>query len=459
MKLPTTLIKAFANVANQNEGKKETNTLLYGTAYRTEDGFVVVLDGSTLRTPATTTMDITDGDRVVVMEKNHRLVITGNVTSPADQAVPLATEAKNRADSAYNRVDTAFATDTIHYLATPLSENVSVSTPGWTTSIQTIDATNKFLWTYHTYTKVGGATSNTQPVIIGTYGVDGSSVTILGSYNTLAELEAAHPTGTRGDAYLVAGDLYVWNGTTWEDVGQIQGPAGPQGNPGPQGPQGPTGETGETGPQGPQGVTGVGISVVLPQYYLSTSSNNCSGGSWSTEMTYTTGKYIWTRDKITLTNGNIRYSTAVYNSALTSACQNAHSAMQIAEDTNQYFWHTETGTDTGAHITEIPKDDFLEDPNNGGGNLLARSNGLAIRDGLSELAAFGKDGIDIGPADKQRIQIRQDNVSFLRGGKTVAYISEDKGNFTNFEVTDAFYLGDYAMRQDNTGKLVIGRRR
>ena len=176
-------------------------------------------------------------------------------------------------------------------------------------------------------------------------------------------------------------------------------------------------------------------------------------------MTYTTGKYIWTRDKITLTNGNIRYSTAVYNSALTSACQNAHSAMQIAEDTNQYFWHTETGTDTGAHITEIPKDDFLEDPNNGGGNLLARSNGLAIRDGLSELAAFGKDGIDIGPADKQRIQIRQDNVSFLRGGKTVAYISEDKGNFTNFEVTDAFYLGDYAMRQDNTGKLVIGRRR
>lgn len=74
----------------------------------------------------------------------------------------------------------------------------------------------------------------------------------------------------------------------------------------------------------------------------------------------------------------------------------ANEALSIAGNTNQYFWHTETGTDTGAHITEIPKDDFIADPTNGGGNLLARSNGIAVRDGLTELATFGASGAQIG---------------------------------------------------------------
>ena len=65
---------------------------------------------------------------------------------------------------------------------------------------------------------------------------------------------------------------------------------------------------------------------------------------------------------------------------------------KIADNTNQYFWHTESGADTGAHITEIPQDEFLADPEHGGGNLLARSNGIAVRDGLLELATFSADG-------------------------------------------------------------------
>ena len=61
----------------------------------------------------------------------------------------------------------------------------------------------------------------------------------------------------------------------------------------------------------------------------------------------------------------------------------------IAGNTNQYFWHTQEGTDTGVHITEKTQEEFLADPDNGGSNLLARSNGIAIRDGLTELAQFG----------------------------------------------------------------------
>ena len=61
-------------------------------------------------------------------------------------------------------------------------------------------------------------------------GKDGTSVTILGSYNTAAELIAAHPTGKDGDAYIVGDDLYVWSATFWKNVGPIRGPKGDKGD-------------------------------------------------------------------------------------------------------------------------------------------------------------------------------------------------------------------------------------
>ena len=81
------------------------------------------------------------------------------------------------------------------------------------------------------------------------------------------------------------------------------------------------------------------------------------------------------------------------NGEVAAVKKTAQSANKIASNTNQYFWHTQEGTDTGAHITEIPQEEFLADPANGGGNLLARSNGIAVRDGLTELATFSQDGL------------------------------------------------------------------
>ena len=65
----------------------------------------------------------------------------------------------------------------------------------------------------------------------GINGLDGTSVTILGSYNTLAELQEAHPIGNAGDAYIIGGNLYVWavDDNQWENVGNIQGPKGDAG--------------------------------------------------------------------------------------------------------------------------------------------------------------------------------------------------------------------------------------
>ena len=81
------------------------------------------------------------------------------------------------------------------------------------------------------------------------------------------------------------------------------------------------------------------------------------------------------------------------------AKKTAEKAKTIADNTNQYFWFTSEGTDTGAHIAEIPQSEFTDptDPNyQSGGNLLARSNGIAVRNGLTELATFGANGTQIG---------------------------------------------------------------
>lgn len=77
----------------------------------------------------------------------------------------------------------------------------------------------------------------------------------------------------------------------------------------------------------------------------------------------------------------------------------ADRAFKIAGNTAQYFWVTEEGTDTGAHITEKPQEEFLEDPTNGGPNLLLRSIGIAIRQGLVELASFSAAGLHVTSGD------------------------------------------------------------
>jgi hypothetical protein len=72
--------------------------------------------------------------------------------------------------------------------------------------------------------------------------------------------------------------LYVWNGTAWENVGNILGPTGPQGVAGPTGPQGAQGPTGPQGPQGIQGVAGA-VGPTGPQGAAGTNGTNGAVGA------------------------------------------------------------------------------------------------------------------------------------------------------------------------------------
>lgn len=92
-------------------------------------------------------------------------------------------------------------------------------------------------------------------------GPQGRGIEILGFYDSVADLRAAHPTGASGDSYLVGpapAHIYSWSGAdaAWVDGGVIQGPQGVAGPAGPAGPVGPAGDKGDKGDRGDQGVPG-----------------------------------------------------------------------------------------------------------------------------------------------------------------------------------------------------------
>lgn len=149
----------------------------------------------------------------------------------------------------------------------------------------------------------------------------------------------------------------------------------------------------------------------------------------------------------------------------------ADTARKIAGDTTQYFWHTQEGTDTGAHITEKPQEEFLADPANGGGNLLARSNGIAVRDGLTELATFGASGAQVGKSAGMHLNLDSDGMKVGNGNTTITSINAEMyqghthtvigltGDTTSEDsgYNEAILIGDLSHTQGSTndGALVV----
>ena len=55
-------------------------------------------------------------------------------------------------------------------------------------------------------------------------GADGTSINIKGSKENVSQLPTVG--NSEGDAYLIGGNLYIWDGTNWKDVGAIKGEDG-----------------------------------------------------------------------------------------------------------------------------------------------------------------------------------------------------------------------------------------
>lgn len=183
-------------------------------------------------------------------------------------------------------------------------------------AITNVSNTYAITFTYF-YGGVNYTTIKNVTIALAPKGTDGTSVNILGSYNSYEELKQAHPTGSVGDAYIVQGNMYVWNAEEhdWVDVGDIQGPAGKDGQDGSDGKSayqiwldnGNTGteeeylaslkgSDGKDGEDGKTPVKGVdyfdGENGVSTYFYVRYSAN--SNGSGMTTAPTTTTKYMGT---------------------------------------------------------------------------------------------------------------------------------------------------------------------
>ncbi len=133
------------------------------------------------------------------------------------------------------------------YLASPEQSGITTDSSGWTTTVQALSPTKKYLWNYEKIEYTDTAPVNSTPCIIGVY-------------------------GDKGD----------------------KGDTGPQGETGATGPQGPQGEQGE------KGETGDSITIIKQevQYQISASGTAVPSGAWEDMPKPKKGYYLWTRVSI-----------------------------------------------------------------------------------------------------------------------------------------------------------------
>lgn len=173
-----------------------------------------------------------------------------------------------------------------YYLATNVSSGVTTSTAGWTTAVQSVSSSKKYLWNYEVIKYTDGSVASTSaPCIIGAYGDKGATG------NTGAQ-------GAKGDT----------------------GPRGPQGATGatgPQGPTGPKGDKGATGPQGPTGASGKGIKSTAITYQLCASQTTAPTGTWlgSPPAIDIFKPFLWTRTVTTYTDNTTSTAYSVSNTS------------------------------------------------------------------------------------------------------------------------------------------------
>lgn len=91
MDLNSILVSEFAKITNDDKKTTNEGSTVYGTYRVQNDEAYVQIDGSDTRTPVATTSEARNGDRVTVLIKNHRAIVTGNLTDPSASSETVRT--------------------------------------------------------------------------------------------------------------------------------------------------------------------------------------------------------------------------------------------------------------------------------------------------------------------------------------------------------------------------------
>ena len=196
---------------------------------------------------------------------------------------------------------------TNYYLATSSSSGVTVSTSGWTTTVQSISTSKKYLWNYELVTYTDNSTYTTTPTIIGVHGTDGTNgsdgkgIKSITEYYLLSTTNSNVTTSTSGWSTtvpkLTSTNKYLWNyeKITYTDNSTTSStPA-------------IIGVYGDKGADGVNGKDGKGVNTIT-NYYLATSSSSgvtvsTSGWTETIQTISTSKKYLWNYEVIAYTDG------------------------------------------------------------------------------------------------------------------------------------------------------------
>jgi hypothetical protein len=130
MVLNDELIMQFVKATKDPEEKK-AETTVYGTIVESDDKYYVQIDGSEILTPIapfSSTSDIQNKDRVTVLIKNHRAVVTGNLSQPAARFTEVSGIGTNVDKLNVNKLDAETASITYATIENLNATNASIGT-------------------------------------------------------------------------------------------------------------------------------------------------------------------------------------------------------------------------------------------------------------------------------------------------------------------------------------------
>ena len=299
-----------------------------------------------------------------------------------------------------------------------------------------------------------------------TNGADGTSYYTFVRYSKNANGSGYVTTPTSETIYIgvytgtkSSPPAYNDSGWTWSKY------VGVDGKPGTQGP---------TGPTGPQGVS---VTATRELYYLKTNSTDPAQITNANQI-YTTddvnqwtsvvptyigsGKY-YTCIETTLSNGKVVWSAPVQNKGLTDANVNAANAIEIARGVRQHFFWVATdksaNVPAGAYVAEQPEESFYSNPTKG--NILTRSDGIWIRNGVDKLATLQGSGLTFlvptGTYKGQKsVSLNGSGLTFYNIGSSnsaAATLASDGLHITNGSIvlgtTDGIAAGNVTLSNKN----------
>ena len=275
-----------------------------------------------------------------------------------------------------------------YYLATNASSNVTASTSGWTTTVQSVSSSKKYLWNYEVVKYTDGAiASTTAPCIIGSYGDTGAKgdkglkgdtgargatgptgvgIKSITEYYEVSTTNTTAPTSwVTSIPTLTASNKYLWNYETVtytnnSTVSTSKRVIGVYGDKGAKGDAGAKGDKGQQGPRGPQGVkgdtgaAGNGIASTAVAYQAGSSGTTAPTGTWSTSVPSTSAAapYLWTRITIKYTNGTVTNSYSVGSTPEGISVGGRNLAESTNQGTTGWGWSMKSGGHTQSEIVE-----------------------------------------------------------------------------------------------------------